>query len=54
MAYHMTKHVTTGITPFLLVYNREAVLPIDKPYDFHLKDRMMQIVKEVPHIREEA
>src|SRR6266511_5278309 len=54
MAYHTTKHVTTGVTPFLLVYSREAVLPIDKPYDLCMRDRMMQIVEEVPHIREEA
>ncbi len=54
MAYRTTKHVTTGVTPFLLMYGREAVLSIDEPYDFRMRDRMMQIVKEVPHIREEA
>ncbi len=50
----MTKHVITGVTPFLLMYGRKAVLSIDEPYDFYMKDRMMQIVEEVPHIREEA
>ena len=54
MAYRTTKHVTTGVIPFLLVYGREAVLPIDEPYDLRMRDRMMQIVEEVPHIREEA
>ena len=54
MAYRTTKHATTGVTPFLLVYGREAVLPIDEPYDLRMRDRMMQIVEEVPHIREEA
>ena len=54
MAYRMTKHVTTGVIPFLLVYGREAVLPINEPYDLCMRDRMMQIVEEVPHIREEA
>ena len=54
MAYRMTKHATTGVTPFLLVYGREAVLPKDEPYDLHMRDRMMQIVEEVPYIREEA
>ncbi len=43
-----------GVTPFLLVYGREAVLPIDEPYDLRMKDHMMQIVEEIPYIREEA
>ncbi len=54
MMYRTIKHATTGVTPFLLVYGREVVLPIDEPYDLRMRDRMMQIVKEVPHIREEA
>src|SRR6266498_1005815 len=54
MAYRITKHVITGVTPFLLVYGREAVLPIDELYDLRMRDRMMQIVEEVLHIREEA
>ena len=54
MAYHTTKYATIGVTPFLLMYGREAVLPIDEPYNLHMRDRMMQIVEEVPHIREEA
>src|SRR6266511_1617086 len=54
IAYRTTKHATTGVTPFLLVYGREVVLPIDEPYDLRMRDRMMQIVEEVPHIREEA
>src|SRR6266498_3766914 len=53
MAYRTTKHATTGVTPFLLVYGREAVLLIDEPYDLRMRDRMMQIVEEVPHKREE-
>ena len=51
MAYHTTKHATTGVTPFLLVYGREAVLPIDEPYDLCIRDHMMQIVEEVPKER---
>src|SRR6266542_381290 len=54
MAYRTTKYVTTKVTPFLLVYSREVVLPINKPYDLRMRDRMMQIVEEVPYIREEA
>ena len=54
MVYHTIKHVTMRVIPFLLVYGREAVLPIDEPYDLRMRDRMMQIVKEDSHIREEA
>src|SRR6266542_2697633 len=54
MAYRTTKHATTGVIPFLLVYGREAVLLIDEPYDLRMRDRMMQIVEEVPYIREEV
>ena len=54
MAYRITKHATTGVTLFLLVYGREAMLLIDEPYDLRMRDRIMQIVKEVPHIREET
>ncbi len=53
MVYCMTKHAITRVTLFLLVYDREVVLPIDEPYNLHMRDRMMQIVKEIPHIREE-
>ncbi len=54
MTYRTIKHAITGVTPFLLVYGREVVLPIDEPYDLRMRDHMMQIVKEVPHIRKET
>src|SRR6266542_2222336 len=54
MAYRTTKHSATGVTPFLLTYDREAVLPIDKTKSLTIHERMMSIVKEIPHIREEA
>jgi len=54
IAYRTIKHAITGVTPFLLVYGREAILPIDEPYDLSMRDRIMQIVKEVPHIRKKT
>ena len=47
MAYHTTKHAITGVISFLLMYGRKVVLLIDESYDLHIRDRMMQIVKEV-------
>jgi len=41
MAYHTIKHATTGVTPFLLMYSREAILPINESYDLRMRDRMM-------------
>src|SRR6266511_1230453 len=54
MAYRTTKHSATGVTPFLLTYGREAVLPIDEIKLLTIHERMMSIVKEISHIREEA
>jgi len=50
----MIKHAITGVTLFLLLYSKEAVLPINEPYDFYMRDHMMQIVEEVLYIREKA
>jgi len=47
MAYHTTKHTTMKVILFLLVYDREVVLPIDELYNLHMRDRMMQIIEEV-------
>ncbi len=54
MAYHMTKYATIEVILFLIMYGKEVVLLIDEPYDLYMKDHMMQIVKEVLHIRKEA
>ncbi len=54
MAYRMTKHSATGVTLFLLIYDREAVLPIDKTKPLTIHECMMNIVEEILYIREEA
>jgi len=54
MAYRTTKHFTIGVTPFVLVYRWEVVLPIDETLSMTIRDRMMQIVEEILHIREQA
>ncbi len=54
MAYRTTKHSAIGVTSFLLIYGREAVLPIDETKPLTIHECMMSIVEEIPHIRKEA
>ena len=54
MAYCTIKYSATDVIPFLLIYGREAVLPIDETKPLTIYERMMSIVKEILHIREEA
>src|SRR6266542_677788 len=54
MAYRTTKHSAIGVTSFLLIYGREAVLPIDETKPLTIHECMMSIVEEISHIREEA
>src|SRR6266540_898016 len=54
MAYRTTKHSATGIIPFLLMYGREAILSIDETKPLTIQEHIMSIMKEIPHIREEA
>jgi len=50
----MTKYSVTGVTPFLLTYGREAILPIDETKSLTIHKCMMSIMEKIPHIREEA
>ncbi len=54
IAYRTIKHSTTEVIPFVLIYGRKAVLSIDKTPSMMIRDRILQIVEEVPHIREQA
>ncbi len=50
----MTKHSATGVILFLLTYSKKIILPIDETKPLTIHERMMSIVKEISHIREEA
>ncbi len=56
-AYRTSQHSTTKVTPFLLSYGREAVLPIDEEKESSedpLMDRFKSIVDELPQIRNDT
>lgn len=57
-AYRTSKHSTTKIEPFYLVYGRSAKLPVDSEVDNEnnetLNDRLLQLIDSVPQIREKA
>ena len=53
-AYRTTKHSTTKIEPFFMVYGRSARLPIDETEDaspLNENDRLYTLINDVPHIR---
>ena len=55
-AYRTSKHSTTKIEPFYLVYGRNAKLPVDDQEDSssNVLDRIRQLVDNVPQIRIQA
>ena len=56
-AYRTSRHSTTKIEPFYLVYGRSARLPIDFTENDdpnNLPDRLSYLINDVPQIREKA
>src|SRR3989440_4872994 len=56
-AYRITKHSTTKIEPFFIVFGRNARLPIDPLETENLQvenDRISQLIDQVPQIRSTA
>ncbi len=46
--------MTIEIILFLLIYDKEMVLFINKLYDFNMKNHIIQIVKKIFYIKKEA
>jgi hypothetical protein len=56
-AYRTTKHSTTKVEPFFMVYGRSARLPMDELEEDNRmaeNNRLHNLIDEVPHIRQKA
>jgi len=54
MIYHIIKHLIIGVTLFLLIYDRKIILLINKIKLPEIYNNMMNIEKEIFHIRKKA
>jgi len=54
MAYRITKYSAIGITLFLLIYGRKAVLSIDETKPLMIYEHMMSIIEEISYIKKEV
>jgi hypothetical protein len=56
-AYRTSRHATTKIAPFFLVYGREAKLPLDSlnlEEEQTVNDRIKILIDNIPQVREDA
>jgi len=53
-AYHTSINSSTQLSPFMIVYGIQPQFPADQFQPQNLWDRMMQIVKGLPRLRDRA